>query len=52
MVDITFPNFYSRHMAKKLIAENQMLHHRLMALDRPVMSRSPLLTAIMARSEE
>lgn len=41
-----------RHMAKKLIAENQMLHHRLMALDRPVMSRSPLLTAIMARSEE
>lgn len=52
MLDIEFSIFESRHMAKKLIAENQMLHHRLMALERPVMSRSPMLTAIMAGSEE
>ncbi|XP_048753655.2 uncharacterized protein LOC125664898 [Ostrea edulis] len=41
-----------RHMAKRLIAENQMLQHRLMSLERPVMSRSPMISAIMARSEE
>ncbi|XP_022286157.2 uncharacterized protein LOC111099090 [Crassostrea virginica] len=41
-----------RHLAKRLIAENQMLQHRLMAVERPVMSRSPMISAILARSDE
>lgn len=52
MMEMLQDLLHYRHMAKKLIAENQMLQHRLMALERPVMSRSPMLTAIMARSEE
>ncbi|XP_061198006.1 uncharacterized protein LOC133206092 [Saccostrea echinata] len=38
-----------RTLAKSLIAKNEMLHHRIEALEtrRPVMSRSPMLGALM-----
>ncbi|XP_061162815.1 uncharacterized protein LOC133172027 [Saccostrea echinata] len=51
MMEMLQDLLHYRHMAKRLIAENQMLQHRLMALERPVMSRSPMITAIMARSD-
>ncbi|XP_062590131.1 uncharacterized protein LOC134251722 [Saccostrea cucullata] len=43
-----------RTLAKSLIAKNEMLHHRIEALEtrRPVMSRSPMLGALMHKYHE
>lgn len=46
--------FYSRTLAKSLIAKNEMLHHRIEALEsrRPPMSKSPMLNALMHKYHE
>lgn len=51
---VFFLLFYSRTLAKSLIAKNEMLHHRIEALEsrRPPMSKSPMLNALMHKYHE